>query len=137
MSDEGLIRRRTLLEAVLRVQGDLRRALAPIGVTPHQAGVLSYLRQHADARLVDAAEAFRVEPPTIVDVVQDLVRKGWVLNKRSIKDRRTLSLNLSRKGEALVRRIAPIVHGVETTLILASKKRSGTTTMNTAQGRAR
>ena len=71
MSDQAS----TLLELVLRVQGDLRRALAPIGVTPLQAGVLCYLRQHADARLVDAAAAFRVEPPTIVDVKQDLVRK--------------------------------------------------------------
>jgi DNA-binding MarR family transcriptional regulator len=52
-------------------------------------------------------------PPTVTDVVQDLVRKGWVLNKRSIKDRRTLPLNLSRKGEALVRKISPILQGVE------------------------
>jgi hypothetical protein len=67
-----------LLELVLRIQGDLRRALAPIGVTPLQAGVLCYLRQHADARLIDAAKAFRLEPPTLTDVVQDLVRKGWL-----------------------------------------------------------
>jgi DNA-binding MarR family transcriptional regulator len=66
----------SLLELVLRVQGDLRRALAPIGVTPFQAGVLCYLRQHADARLIDAAEACRVESPTLVVVVQDLVRNG-------------------------------------------------------------
>jgi DNA-binding MarR family transcriptional regulator len=58
------------------MQGDLRRVSAPIGVTPLQEGVLCYLRQHVDARLIDAAEAFRVEPPTIVDEVQDLVRKG-------------------------------------------------------------
>lgn len=102
----------SLLEVVLRVQGDLRRALVPIGVTPLQAGVLCYLCQHADARLIDVAAALRVEPPTIVDVVKDLVRKGWVLNKRSIKDRRTLCLNLSRKGEPLVRKIALLVHSV-------------------------
>ena len=103
----------TLLEAVLRVQGELRRALAPIGVMPLQAGVLCYLREHVDARLIDAAAAFRVEPPTLTDVVQDLVRKGWVTNRRSVEDRRTVCLKLSRKGEALVRKIAPIVQGVE------------------------
>jgi hypothetical protein len=54
----------SLIEVVLRVQGDLRRALAPISVTHLQAGVLCYLRQHVDARLIDAAAAFRVEPPT-------------------------------------------------------------------------
>ncbi len=106
----------TLLEDVLRIQGDLRRALKPIGVTPLQAGVLCYLGQHPNTRMIDAAKAFRVEPPTLTDVVQDLVRKKWVLNKRSIKDRRVVCLRLSRKGEALVRRIAPIVQAVEAIL---------------------
>ena len=63
-----------------------------------------------------AAAAFRVEPPTVVDVVQDLVRKGWVTNRRSMEDRRVVCLRLSPKGEALVRRIAPIVQGVEAML---------------------
>lgn len=103
----------SLLELVLRVQGDLRRALASIGVTPLQAGVLCYLDQHPGARLIDVAAAFRVEPPTLVVVVQDLVRKGWITNRRSVEDRRAVCLKLSRKGEALVRRIAPIIQGVE------------------------
>ncbi len=106
----------SLLELVLRLQGDLRRALAAIGVTPLQAGVLCYLGQHVDARLIDAAAAFRVEPPTLTDVVQDLVRKGWVTNRRSSEDRRTVCLKLSRKGEALVRKLAPIVQGLEAIL---------------------
>jgi len=106
----------SLLEVVSRVQGDLRRALGPIGVTPLQAGVLCYLGQHADARLTDAAAAFRVEPPTLTDVVQDLVRQGWVTNRRSVEDRRAVRLKLSRKGEALVRRIAPLVRNVEVQL---------------------
>ena len=58
---------------VLRVQGDLRRALAPLGVMPLQAGLLCYLQQYTSARLIDVAARFRVEPPTLVDVVQDLV----------------------------------------------------------------
>ena len=103
----------TLLEAVLRVQGDLRRALAPIGVTPLQAGVLGYLGQHPDARLTYAAKAVGVEPATLVVVVQDLVRKGWITNRRSVEDRRAVCLKLSRQGEALVRKISPIIQGVE------------------------
>jgi len=114
-----------LLELVLRVQGDFRRALAPIGVTPLQAGALCYLRQHADARLIDAAAAFRMEPPRLTDVMQDLVRKGRVTNRRSFEDRRTVCLKLSRKGEALVRKISPIVQGVEA--LLSEKDRLGVT----------
>ncbi len=113
----------TLLELVLRVQGELRRALAPIGVTPLQAGVLCYLRQHVNARLIDAAAAFRVEPPTLTDVVQDLVRKGWITNRRSIEDRRPVCLKLSRKGKALVRKLAPIVQGLEAIFSEGRKRR--------------
>ena len=32
---------------------------------------------------------------------------GWIAKRRSIEDRRAVSLKLSRKGEALVRRITP------------------------------
>jgi hypothetical protein len=45
----------TLLELVLQLHGDFRRSLEPIRVTPLQAGVLLFLRRHADARLTDAA----------------------------------------------------------------------------------
>ena len=85
--------------------------------------------------VIDAAKAFRVDPPTLVAVVQDLVRKGWVLNKRSTKDRRVVCLKLSRKGEVLLERVAPIVQRVET--MLNNQKRSGMTTLSVAQDRTR
>ena len=112
----------SLLKLVLRVQSNLRRALAPIGVTPLQAGVLCYVREHSGVGVVVAAAAFRVEPPTLVDVVQDLVRKGWIIKRRAIKDRRVVCLRLSRKGEALVRRIEPLVRDVE--IQLSKKERN-------------
>ena len=45
----------SLLELVLRVQGEFRRSLEPIRVTPLQAGVMLFLPRHADAKLTDAA----------------------------------------------------------------------------------
>lgn len=39
-----------------------------------------------------------------------------VAKRRSIEDRRAVCLNVSRKGEALVRKIAPIVQGMEAML---------------------
>lgn len=49
--DEAL----TLLELVLRLEGEFRRSLEPIRVTPLQAGVILYLHRHPDAKLTDAA----------------------------------------------------------------------------------
>ena len=87
-------RQPTLLEMVLRVQGDFRRRLAPISVTPLQAGVMLYLHRHVDAKLKDVAAALGVQSPTLAGVIQDLVRKHWVINRRSIHDDRALCRRL-------------------------------------------
>lgn len=106
----------TLLELVLQLHGDLRRSLHPIRVTPLQAGVILFLRRHADARVTDAATALRVRLPTLSAVVKDLVRKRWVPNRRSAEDRRAVCLSLSRRGEALAQRIEDHVRDVRSDL---------------------
>ena len=102
----------TLLEVVLRVQGDFRSRLAPIGVTPLQAGVILYLLRHSDAKLKDAAAALGVRSPTMAGVIQDLVRKHWVTNRRAIHDDRAVCLRLSRQGQGIARRITDHVRHV-------------------------
>ena len=47
----------TLLEVVLRMHGEFRRRLEPIGVTPLQAGVMLFLLRHPDAKMKDTAAA--------------------------------------------------------------------------------
>jgi DNA-binding MarR family transcriptional regulator len=74
--------------------------------------VLLYLQRHRDASVTDAATALRLRLPTLSVVVKDLVRKCWVTKRRSIKDDRVLCLSLSRRGEALARRIKDLVRQV-------------------------
>lgn len=95
----------TLLELVLRVEGEFRRILSPIRVTPLQAGVLLYLHRHAEAKLTDAAAALLVRQSTMSAVVKALVRKRWVTKCRSVTDTRVVHLSLSRRGEALAQKI--------------------------------
>jgi DNA-binding MarR family transcriptional regulator len=99
--DEAL----TLLEVVLRVEGEFRRSLEPIRVTPLQAGVLLFLHRHAEANVTDAATALRVRLPTVSAVVKDLVRKRWVTKRRSVTDTRVVHLLLSRRGQVITRKI--------------------------------
>ena len=106
----------TLLELVLRVQGEFRRSLEPIHVTPLQAGVILFLCRHANAKLTDAADALCLRLPTLSGVVKDLVRKRWVTKRRSVTDTRALCLSLSRRGEALARRIKDHVRHVKSDL---------------------
>ena len=95
----------TLLELVLHLEGDTRKSLEPISVTPLQAGALLFLSRHANAKLTDAATALGVGLPTLSVVVTDLVRKRWVVRRRSVQDRRAVYLRLSRRGETLAQRV--------------------------------
>lgn len=105
---------RTLLELVLQLHGDFRRSLEPIRVTPLQAGVLLFLRRHAEANVTDTATALRVRLPTLSEVVKDLVRKQWVIKRRSATDTRAVCLSLSPRGERLAQRIEGQVRQVRT-----------------------
>jgi DNA-binding MarR family transcriptional regulator len=106
----------TLLELVLQLHGEFRRSLEPIRVTPLQAGVLLFIRRHANARVTDAAAAFRLRLPTLSEVVKALARKRWVTKRRSVKDDRVVVLSLSRRGDTLALQIEKQVYQVNATL---------------------
>ena len=106
----------TILELVLQLHGDFRRRLEPIRVTPLQAGVILFLRRHADARVTDTATGLRVRLPTLSEVLNDLVRKRWVTRRRSVTDTRVVHLRLSRRGNALALQINQRVHQVKAPL---------------------
>jgi MarR family transcriptional regulator, organic hydroperoxide resistance regulator len=106
----------TLLEFVLQLDGDFRRSLQPIGVTTLQAGVILFLRRHAEARVTDAAAALDVRFATLSEVVKDLARKQWITKRRSVTDARVVHLRLSRRGETLAQKIEQRVCHVEATL---------------------
>ena len=115
----------THLELVLQLHGEFRKCLEPIRVTPLQAGVLLFLRRHAEARVTDAATALGVRMPTLSLVVTDLVRKRWVFKRRSVTDTRAVRLSLSRLGETLAQRIEGHVGRVSTQIkykIVAKQK---------------
>ena len=108
----------TLLEMVLRVQGEFRRSLEPIRVTPLQAGMMLYIGRHADAKLTNAADALCLRLPTLSDVVKDLVRKRWVTKRYSVEDRRAVCLRLSRRGQVITRKIEAQVRLVRSDLTI-------------------
>jgi DNA-binding MarR family transcriptional regulator len=100
----------TLLELVLQVEGDIRRRLEPIRVTPLHAGVLLFLRRHTVARVTDTAEALGVRLSTLSGMVTTtLARKRWVIKRRSVTDTRVVHVLLSRQGEVLARKIEDMV----------------------------
>lgn len=107
----------TLLEMVLRLEGDFRRNLEPLRVTPLQAGALIFIHRHANATLTDAAASLGIRLPTLSTLVKALMRKRWVTKRYSIEDRRAMRLALSRRGCTLALNIEQRVRQVETTLV--------------------
>jgi DNA-binding MarR family transcriptional regulator len=95
----------TRLEQLFRLHGDIRRRLAPIRVTPSQAGVLLVLRRHTEPRVTDAAAALGVSQATMSRTVTALMRKQCVAKRRSVKDDRVVVVLLSRRGKVLARQI--------------------------------
>jgi len=104
----------TQLERVLWLQGQFRRELEPIGVTPLQAGVLLYVyvRRHTETNMTKTAAALSLRLPTLTDVVNDLVRKRWVTKQRLVTDARVVQLRLSRRGLMLAQKIRAKIRDV-------------------------
>jgi DNA-binding MarR family transcriptional regulator len=113
----------TLLEVVLRLHGEFRRRLEPLRVTVLQAGVILYLTRHTNAKLTETAAALRIRPPTLTEVIRDLVSRRWVTNRRSPRDRRAVCLRLSRRGQVIarsitgqVRQVSPVAPDIDPTI---------------------
>jgi len=99
----------TLLEVVLRVQGDFRSQLATLRVTPLQAGVILYLYRQREAKVTDTATGVGVAEPTLSVAVRALIRKRWLICHRRLDDRRAVCLRITQRGEVRARRIAGYV----------------------------
>jgi DNA-binding MarR family transcriptional regulator len=92
-------------------------------VTPSQAGVILFLRRHAEARVTDAATALGVRLLSVM--VKVLVRKRWVTKRRSVMVTRVVHLRLSRRGNALALQIEQRVRQVNATLAEQDRRTLG------------
>jgi MarR family transcriptional regulator for hemolysin len=62
--------------------------LAPQGVTFRQAQVLGCLALEGRLSQTDLAERMRIEPPTLVGILDRMERDGWIRRGGDTKDRR-------------------------------------------------
>jgi len=103
--------RNPLVEFWFRVQEFLRirRSFAKSeGLDPREYELLLMLKALADRRSVNVsfiAENLFVHHHVAAGLVKDLVKRGLVSAPRSQRDRRCLSLRLTREGEALLARV--------------------------------
>jgi DNA-binding MarR family transcriptional regulator len=78
------------------------RALQPLGVTVKHFGVLTFLRHEAESnrRLSQQAigEQLRIDRTTMVSLIDELERAGYVKRERNVEDRRAYVITLTAAG---------------------------------------
>lgn len=101
----------------------LNRELAPTGVTLRQAQVLACLSLYGDRSQVELADDLRIEPPTLVRVLDRMERDGWVERHPSPDDRRKKLIRPTKKAEPTWKKLIELGKRVEDTATAGFSKR--------------
>lgn len=89
------------------------QALAPLGITPSEAGLLRLIARSAGIGQKAASEQLGVGPSRIVAVLDGLERQGLVERRRSASDRRNHELHLTPAGQKTLDVLRPIAQAHE------------------------
>ena len=73
--------------------------LLPRGITHRQAQVLGWLAIDGELSQTDLAERMRVEPPTLVGILDRMEREGWIRRESCATDRRRKMIQVRPKAE--------------------------------------
>ncbi|HLG81810.1 MAG TPA: MarR family transcriptional regulator [Bradyrhizobium sp.] len=84
------------------------RRIASFGVTLPMYRVMAALWEKGDQRLGDLADMTSIEISTLSRLIGTMKRKGLVSRKRLEDNARTVAINLTARGKALVEELIPI-----------------------------
>jgi DNA-binding MarR family transcriptional regulator len=82
--------------------------LAPLGLTPPDAGILRLLRVTAGLSQQELAAKLGIHPSRLVALLDELEQKDLVERKSNPDDRRQYSLHLTEKGEKKLEEIGHV-----------------------------
>lgn len=98
------------------VQGELRRGLGALGITPPQFTVLAALENvSGSGSCITQAQIARyagMDVMTVSQVIRTLERRGLLARTQSPKDARARAVRLLPEGTAVLGQAFPIVHRV-------------------------
>ena len=98
-----------LRPVLLTLARELRRELAPLGLTGGQASLIAAIHRTPGIGVADLAERERMSAPGMSANLSRLERKGYVIRTRDAAgDRRRVGLTLSPEGVKLLRRIRAV-----------------------------
>ena len=90
-----------LAQAHLVAREDADRALAELDLSAKEFGVLATVVSDAPISQQRLSRRLRVDPATMVDVIDELESAGHIARRRNPEDRREYALQVTAKGRAL------------------------------------
>lgn len=85
-----------------RMHGDFQRALSTLGIEPRHYGTLTALRETGPISQTELAALLGVSAATVVQIADDLERRGAVARRQQESDRRIRHLHLLPGTDALL-----------------------------------
>ncbi len=81
------------------------KELSQLKVTVPQFFVLEYLYQKGESKMGDIAHFWGVSMPAITNIIDRLVRQGYLFRLFEPEDRRVIKVRLKPKGKSLINKI--------------------------------
>ncbi|HEY2133299.1 MAG TPA: MarR family transcriptional regulator [Acetobacteraceae bacterium] len=96
-----------LMRASRAVLARVDKALAPHGLTPTQLGVLEVLLHQGALTHRDLGRKVLTSAGNVTDVVDKLATRGLVRRVREAADRRSVRVELTQEGRAMIEELFP------------------------------
>jgi DNA-binding MarR family transcriptional regulator len=106
-----------LWRAHQRAHTVFQEALAPLGLTPKSFGSLVLIAEHGPLSQAAVGETLGIDRTTMVAVVDELERAGYVERGRNVADRRVHSLQATTAGSAALVAAEPIARDTHDKLL--------------------
>ncbi len=83
-----------------RARGDFE-----VMLSPPEFMALKFFEEHAGETVSDCAEEMCVSRPTVSVLIQKLIKRGFLTKKTDSKDKRSIRLALSKKGQETMEKV--------------------------------
>jgi DNA-binding MarR family transcriptional regulator len=105
-----------LAAAHMQVRERFEAALEPLGIEARQFGALATIAAAAPCSQQLVAQQLGVTGPVVVQLVDELERRGLVTRERNPADRRSYALQPTAKGRAVLRRTHAVTDAISATI---------------------
>lgn len=91
----------------------------PLDLTPRQYAVLEMLSRNEGASQRVLVDATGIDRSTMADIIQRMLKKGFVKRRRSVDDARAYSVKLTEPGAQALKVTKPVMRRIDEKLLSA------------------